>query len=90
MHDSAVNVLKDVRDPPGKAPSTDDNSVRHPLEAIDDSLGERGSLQPRIHDSDSHGFDNEAESPTPTIEDAGMDLVDDNIITSEVSSWPGP
>ncbi|PMD26386.1 hypothetical protein NA56DRAFT_343923 [Hyaloscypha hepaticicola] len=79
MHDSAVNFLKDVRDPPRKTPSTNDNSVRHPLEAIDDSRGERDSLQPRICDSKNHGFENEAESRTPTIEDTGMEFVDDDL-----------
>ncbi len=78
MLDSAVNFLKDVRDQQGKAPSTDDNSVRHPLEAIDDGPGERDLLQ-RLCDSNNYGFENEAESRTLTIEDTGMDVVDDDL-----------
>ena len=79
IHDSAVNVLNDVRDPPGKALSSDDNFVRHPLEAIDDSPGERDSLQPRLCDSDKHGCENAAESRIPTIEDADMNFVHDDL-----------
>jgi hypothetical protein len=82
IHDSTINILKDVRDPPEKAPPVDDNSVRHPLKAIDDTPDERDSLQPRIHDSNNHGFENEADSPTTTIEDAGIDFVDDGLEAS--------